>query len=131
MHKNLYLLLASLLIVFLTIISLKESDGLPSDLIPFLDKVLHISAYILLTVLWSKYATKLSPKTNLNRNLSVVVILLTVYGIVIEVLQSRLTTTRISEIGDIMANLLGIVFGIIIFKYINKHKIKSSKGLFF
>lgn len=131
MHKNLYLLFASLLVVFLTIISLKESDGLPSDLIPLLDKVLHMSAYILLTVLWSTYATKLWAEINLNRVLPIVIILLTIYGIVIEVLQSKLTTTRMSEFGDIVANLLGIVFGIIIFKNIKKYKLKSNKGLFF
>ena len=131
MYKNIYLFLAGFLIISLTIISLKESSGLPVDIMPYLDKVLHTLAYILLTVLWSLYATKQFLKTKTNRILTVLALFLTIYGIIIELLQSRLTVSRVSEFGDLAANVLGIVFGIIIFKNINKGKLKSNKGLFF
>ncbi len=131
MHKNLYLIIACLFTGFLTIISLKESDSLPDYILPYLDKVFHLFAYITLMLLWSKYAKKLYSKTNINKILSITAILLTIYGIIIEVLQSKLTNTRMLEISDIVANLIGIAFGIIIFKYIIKHELKSNKGLFF
>ena len=131
MHKNLYLFLAGSLIISLTIISLKESSGLPVDLIPYSDKVLHTLAYISLTILWSLYATKQFSRTKTNRTLTVLAIFLTIYGIIIELLQSRLTVSRVSEFGDLAANILGIVIGIVIFKNINKSKLKSNKGLFF
>ena len=63
--------------------------------------------------------------------LTIVALFLTVYGIIIEVLQSKLTTTRVYDIYDIVANFSGIVFGILIFKFLNKYKLKSNKGLFF
>ena len=131
MHKNLYLVIAGLFTGFLTIISLKESDSLPDDILPYLDKVFHFFAYITLTLLWSIYAKKLYSKTSINKILTVIAILLTVYGIIIEVLQSKLTYTRMLEINDIVANSVGIAFGIIIIKYIFKHKLKTNKGLFF
>ena len=132
MHKkNAYLLIAVLFSVFITVISLKESEGLSNILIPFSDKVLHLSAYIVLTVLWSKYLTVLNPKTKTSKVLIIVLLFLTVYGIIIEVLQSQLTVTRMSEFNDIVANFSGIVIGILIFKYFNMHKLKTNKGLFF
>lgn len=131
MHKNLFLLAAIAFLIFLTIISLKESEGFSVKLIPFIDKVLHFSAYILLTFLWSKYLVLQYPKISINKILTVLVILLIIYGIIIEVLQSKLTTTRMSEFNDVVANIFGIVFGIIIFKYTIKFKLKSNKGLFF
>ena len=114
--KNAYLLIASLFSVFITVISLKESEGLSNILIPFLDKILHLSAYIVLTVLWSMYFTYLSPNTKTVKVLTFVALFLTVYGIVIEVLQSQLTVTRMSEFNDIVANFSGIIIGILIFK---------------
>ena len=131
MYKNLFLFVASSFIIFLTIISLKESDGFSIKFIPFLDKILHLSAYIVLTLLWSKYLVLAYPKVSLNKILTVLVILLIIYGIIIEVLQSKLTISRISEFNDVVANFLGIVFGVIIFKYTIKLKLKSNKGLFF
>lgn len=129
--KKLFLLVASTLIIFLTVISLKESDGFLLDLIPFTDKILHLSAYIVLTFLWSKYLVLAFSKVTENKILITVAILLLIYGIIIEVLQSKLTTTRMLEFTDVVANFIGIVFGVIIFKYISKLKLKSNKGLFF
>lgn len=131
MHKNLYLFFASFCIVVLTIISLKEADSLPNELIPYLDKIFHLLAYIVLTILWGIYLVKQYPKTNLNKLLTIVVAFLVVYGIIIEVLQSKLTVSRMFELGDLAANLLGIVLGILMFKNIIKHKLKNNKGLFF
>lgn len=111
--------------------SLKESDGLPNKLLPFSDKTLHLSAYIVLTVLWSIYFTYLRPKTKTAVVLIFVVLFLTFYGILIEVLQSKITTTRVYDIYDMVANFSGIILGILIFMYLNKYKLKSNKGLFF
>ena len=131
MRKNINLLLASVFIVFLTIISLKESVDFSQNLIPISDKILHLSAYIVLTVLWSSYFVSLNIKFSRNKVLIIVAVFLTIYGIIIEVLQSKLTTTRVSEFKDILANLFGILIGIIIIINFKKFKLKSNKGLLF
>lgn len=128
---HIYLLIAVLFSGFITIISLKESEGLTISFIPFLDKILHLVTYIILTVLWSNYFIHLLPNTKTVKVLTIVVLFLTVYGIVIEVLQSKLTSSRVYDINDIVANLLGIAIGVLIFNYLKKLKLKSNKGLFF
>jgi len=130
-HKNWFLFISGLFTIFLTVISLKESDNIPDVEIPYLDKVFHFLAYIVLTVLWSKYASLKSANTKANGILIIVALFIAIYGIIIEVLQIELTTTRMLEISDIVANLLGIAFGILIYKYSIKHKLNSNKGLFF
>lgn len=130
MHKNIYLLLVVSSITFITIISLKESGDLSGKLLPYIDKVFHLFAYLVLTFLFVKYLLLSHPKTTLNKILTFVVVVLIIYGIIIELLQAKLTTTRMSEFGDIIANITGIILGVIIIKYSIKHKLKSNKGLF-
>ena len=131
LKKNSYLGLAVLFSVFLTVISLKESEGLTIESIPYLDKIFHLFAYMVLTLLWSKYFVHLFSNTKMAVTLTILALFLTVYGIIIEVLQSKLTVTRVFDTYDIVANFLGIVIGILIFKYMKMHKLKSNKGLFF
>ena len=126
MRKNIYLLFAILTVVGLTIISLKETNELPLVFVSFSDKLFHIIAYMLPTIAWCKYLTLLNLKIKNNKILTVIAVFLIIYGIIIEVLQSKLTTTRIFELNDILANTIGVVFGLIIFKITFKYKLKSN-----
>ena len=126
MRKNIYLLFAILIVVVLTIVSLKESDELPSVFVSFSDKLFHLIAYMVPTIVWCKYLTLLDLKIKNNNILTVVGVFLIIYGIIIEVLQSKLTTTRIFELNDILDNTIGVVFGLIIFKIAFKYKLKSN-----
>ena len=126
MGKNHFLFFGIILIVILTIISLKETDGLQKLFIPFLDKALHLLAYIILTILWSSYLILHKPSVKLNKNLTLIFIGLMLYGIIIEVLQSKWTVTRLMEFNDLIANFFGIIIGILIFKYIFRYKLKNK-----
>ena len=45
-----------------------------------------------------------------------------IYGIIIEILQGVLTTTRESDLFDALANTLGAIVGLIGFQYVKKQK---------
>ncbi len=79
-----------------------------------LDKFLHFSAYFTLTTSWL-FALK-----EKNKNL-LVIILLTLYGILLEFSQEWFTETRIKDVFDAIANTIGIIFATLIFKYIYKY----------
>jgi len=130
-RKNLYLICGVLFIGILTFLSLKESFSFTSNFFSFTDKIFHFGAYILLTILWSRYLMLLDPSYPIKKVLIIVAIILTTYGIIIEVLQTELTKNRVGEVEDVIANILGILFGAIVFRYIINRKLNYNKGLFF
>jgi glycopeptide antibiotics resistance protein len=73
----------------------------------------------------------LDPSYPIKKVLIIVAIILTTYGIIIEVLQTELTKNRVGEVEDVIANILGILFGAIVFRYIINRKLNYNKGLFF
>lgn len=73
----------------------------------------------------------LKPEYTLKKNIVIVSLFLFLYGIIIEVLQSKITLNRVGEYQDILANVLGIFLGALIFRYIRKLELNYNKGLFF
>lgn len=71
------------------------------------------------------------PSYSLKKILVIVALFLLIYGIIIEVLQTKLTTNRMGEFHDVLANVLGIVLGILLFRFIRKLELNYNKGLFF
>lgn len=67
----------------------------------------------------------------MKKALMIIATLLILYGIIIEVLQTELTKNRVGEFEDVIANILGILIGAIVFRYIIKWKLNYNKGLFF
>jgi len=91
------------------------------------DKVLHIVAYFGLTLIWFfwKYITNRDKHNTRSRSKMVWIIALfaCVYGIIIEILQGQFTDDRIADIGDVIANTLGIVLAVILISMLNKKRI--------
>jgi VanZ family protein len=85
--------------------------------ITFLDKILHFSAYFVLTLSWL-FALRLSNKKYL------VLISLLLYGILIEFLQGWLTLNRTKDFYDVIANGFGIIFAALLYKYFYKFYLK-------
>ncbi|MCX7551663.1 VanZ family protein [Xanthomarina sp. F2636L] len=84
------------------------------DIVPsFSDKIFHFLAYALFAWLWfnSFYF-----KFNLSKSKSILrsVLLSVGFGIIIEVLQLLLTTSRSFDMLDILANTLGVLFAAIL-----------------
>ena len=76
------------------------------------DKLIHFSAYAILTFNW---LLVIKNHSNLRKKVTLVAFSILLYGIVIEVLQGALTAYRQADYLDILANLLGIITSVIVF----------------
>jgi len=81
------------------------------------DKYLHFIAYFGLSILWY---FALRDKINEKVFKIVVPLGLILYGIILEGLQSGLTTYRTGDVYDAMANTAGVIVGMILFNRIIK-----------
>jgi VanZ family protein len=102
--------------LFIGYLSLKKIDNIPIHL-SHSDKIYHAIAYFLLGLTWLLSF----PKSLLNRNLKyAIVISCIIYGIVVEVLQGTLTTYRTASLLDIIANTVGVIIAMLVFKLVYK-----------
>ncbi len=58
----------------------------------------------------------------LGRTMRIVLVLAILYGILIEILQYTVTTDRMAEIGDVLANTLGAFAGIGLIRWVFSKK---------
>ncbi|CAI8432829.1 MAG: Uncharacterised protein [Polaribacter sejongensis] len=85
------------------------------------DKIHHIIAYFTLTICWLFSFFK---KPSLKYSIVVFCLL---FGIIIEVMQQSLTSYRTGDYKDVLANIIGIVLGLIVFNLVlKKNKVKSD-----
>jgi hypothetical protein len=89
-----------------------RSFGLP---VAFSDKILHTLAYVVLSYFWFLTVYK---KNWAKHCFSIVFVLLLLYGVLLEYLQMKLTTDRIGEFLDIVANTMGILLTAVFFKLV-------------
>ncbi|MGB1283455.1 MAG: VanZ family protein [Polaribacter sp.] len=85
--------------------------------ITHLDKYQHAFAYFTLTMCWLLSFRKKTP----NRKYTIVFACI-IFGIILEVLQYKLTQYRTGDYLDILANTVGVVLGLLIFNQILKKK---------
>jgi VanZ family protein len=103
-------ILATLVLAFLSLTAIPKINlglGIKSG-----DKYLHFTAYFGLSLLWY-----FALKERINKKVFKFFVPLTliVYGIILEGLQSGLTTYRTGDIYDVMANTAGVIAALIIF----------------
>lgn len=103
-------ILATLVLAFLSLSAIPKINlglGIKSG-----DKYLHFTAYFGLSLLWY-----FALKERINKKVFkfFVPLALIVYGIILEGLQSGLTTYRTGDIYDAMANTAGVIVALIIF----------------
>ena len=103
-------ILATLVLAFLSLTAIPKINlglGIKSG-----DKYLHFTAYFGLSLLWY-----FALKERINKKVFkfFVPLALIVYGIILEGLQSGLTTYRTGDIYDAMANTAGVIAALIIF----------------
>ncbi len=101
----------SLSIIALSLIS---TNVIPSTSIKVSDKFLHAFAYFIL--IWS-WMVVFREKNTLKRKL-ILIITLTVFGIILEILQGQMGAQRTPDWKDVLANMLGLGLGMITFKYL-------------
>lgn len=108
--------LAILYSFFLTILFLLPGKNLPAVEIPYLDKIVHLILFGLLTFMWL-WVNNLKNGHHIVKILWIL-FLLFFYGIVIEGLQEYLIVARNADSWDLFANFLGILIGLLVFRYV-------------
>ena len=77
-----------------------------------MDKLEHIAAYFVLTYSWLLAVENKSSPSKLR---NWVVLLVFLFGLLLEIVQAFLTEYRIGEVFDLLANSMGIVFAFLFF----------------
>lgn len=106
---------ATIILAVLSLISVPKLNlglGLKSP-----DKYLHFIAYFGLTILWS-FALRVKFNSGVFKFFVPLAIIF--YGIILEGLQSGLTTYRTGDIYDALANAAGVIAAVVVFSRIYK-----------
>ena len=112
------LILAILATIIIGVLSLSAVPKLNLELgIKSGDKYLHFIAYFGLSTLWYFALRNRIQKRVFNFFVPLALIF---YGIILELLQSGITTYRTGDIYDALANTAGVVIGLVLFNRIIK-----------
>jgi VanZ family protein len=112
------LILAILATIIIGVLSLSAVPKLNLDLgIKSGDKYLHFIAYFGLSTIWYFALRNRIQKRVFNFFVPLALIF---YGIILELLQSGITTYRTGDIYDALANTAGVIVGLVLFKRIIK-----------
>ena len=103
----------TLFLIILSLIPVPDL-GIPKFQLFEIDKLVHFVMYFSLTILWC-LASKNFYKSNFKLLLFAIF-----FGFVLEIFQHILPFGRYFDFGDLLANGLGVIFGIIILYYIKK-----------
>lgn len=102
----------------LTNFSLVRLSDIPSLGFSFDDKIYHFVAYFMFTC----FAYNFYRQTKLTHALLIAAASVTVFGIIIEVLQLTMTTYRTLDVYDITANTLGALVSALVLQFLNNTK---------
>lgn len=110
MVKKLLLFSAVFYTIILIVFSLININNIPDLGSDMDDKIYHVIAYFILSILWITYV-----KNNRNSNhIYTVVILAVALGASLEVLQYLVNPNRTFDFLDMLANTVGVIIGTII-----------------
>ena len=90
--------------IALAVLSLISNDDVPHFGTKYEDKISHLIAYALLTLLWYNVCFKYKSK----QPIVIAFVVSIAYGIILEVIQGQLKTGRDSSFMDIVANSIGV-----------------------
>jgi VanZ family protein len=123
--KNIFSLLVALIILFLSLASSETFENVSFFDISYMDKIVHFGMYLgLMSVII--FENRNSIKTILQLFLTALIPFS--YGILMEVLQSTVTTSRSASLFDVIANSTGILTSVLLWLWIKPHitgKIRS------
>jgi VanZ family protein len=115
LKKNILSILVTLIITYLSLTSSHTFDKVPFINIPYLDKIVHFCMYfgLMSVILFENRKTIKS-----TRQIFLIALIPLFYGILMEILQETLTTTRSGSVFDAIFNLAGILVSILIWLWI-------------
>lgn len=126
MLKNIFFWIALCWTLVVAYFCLVPSSEIPSVTIPNLDKLVHSFFHFVFTILWFLFFKKQVKKRNQTKLLVGAVFFSFFFGVGIEVLQSRLTSTRNGDFIDVLANFSGAILAFV-FVFIAK-QIKKNQS---
>lgn len=104
------------IILIASLSRISTPDILKDNLIPQSDKLVHIAIYTIFSFL-------LLLENPENKGKYLRLLLAFIYGVLMEILQYLLTDYRSMELNDVIANMVGVFFGLFLYKKL-KPKIK-------
>ena len=105
-RKNLFSILVALLLLFLSLTNAETFRKVQINSIPDFDKVVHFGMYfVLMSVIILEHRKNLSNPLNLF----LLALIPLSYGILMEILQLTLTTTRTGDFYDALADAAGVL----------------------
>lgn len=115
-----YLLPALVWLLTIAVLSLMRPPKIPDVGITFTDKLAHAFVYFVLILLtiWG-FLKKNQQKTLPHTTLWIIFASCSMYGVLIEILQHSINTGRNFEIPDIIANIVGCLFGVFLYNQSN------------
>jgi VanZ family protein len=121
--RHIPVLLIALLIMVLSLTDPGESSRSLFRNFKNADKIVHLLMYFgfALTVFWSYRRSVVKMSVLMIQAFSVVL-----YGVLMEILQSSVTTTRGFELSDILANFSGVLLALVLFLIYSKYQTKLS-----
>ncbi|WP_298392878.1 VanZ family protein [Flavobacterium sp.] len=115
-NKKIFFLLAIVWTLVITLLSLATFTDVSSNIkVPFKDKFVHFTFYLLFVILWSLFFKE----TKYNFKILFAAI---GYGIAMEICQKLFTTTRSADLLDVVANTAGAIVGMILMTTIVNNK---------
>jgi VanZ family protein len=117
--KNIFSILVALIIMYLSLTSSHTFDKVPFINIPNIDKVVHFGMYF---GLMSAIILENRKKIKNAGHLFLIGMVPFSYGILMEIFQSTLTTTRTGSVYDALANGAGILVSILLWLWISPLK---------
>lgn len=116
LERSILLISIAFSLLILTLSLVKMNNLPPMGDFEHSDKVKHLVAYSILSFFWllSCYFGKVKIK------ILHLIFVLIAYGVIIEVLQSNITSYRTGDLLDIIANSIGVLIGYIFFKLLNR-----------
>jgi VanZ family protein len=113
LKKNIFSVITALVIMYLSLAPADTFSEVDEFGFQHLDKVVHLCMYfgLMIVLLFENRKVLIN-----NRSIFLLAIIPFIYGIIMELLQSWLTTTRFGETIDGLFDLAGIFLAIIVWK---------------
>ncbi|ANW97165.1 hypothetical protein AXE80_13100 [Wenyingzhuangia fucanilytica] len=91
-------------------------EGIPNFKYSYTDKFEHVFAYAVISFFWM-LSCKLG---KVKLSFLALFLIIIAYGIIIELLQSSVTSSRTGDLLDVMANSIGVILGYVFLKLLNR-----------
>ena len=109
--KNIFSIIVAIIIMYLSLTSSSTFEKIPIINIPNLDKIVHFGMYFgFMSVIIFENRKMLKS----TRSLFLLALIPLLYGILMEILQSALTTSRTGSFYDVVSNSFGILVSLLI-----------------